>query len=47
LTQGNFPTATHHYAAWSYPDPYRVSFDRVGNDYSGYVAFDKRQVTIE
>jgi uncharacterized protein (DUF427 family) len=37
---------THHDAAWSYPDPYPTSFDRVGRDYSGYVAFDKKQVTI-
>jgi hypothetical protein len=22
------------------------AFDRVGKDYSGYVAFDKRQVTV-
>jgi uncharacterized protein (DUF427 family) len=38
--------STHHDAAWSYPDPYPASFDRVGRDYSGYVAFDKGQVTI-
>jgi uncharacterized protein (DUF427 family) len=38
--------STHHDAAWSYPHPYPTSFDRVGKDYSGYVAFDKRQVTI-
>ncbi|MET0783748.1 MAG: DUF427 domain-containing protein [Leifsonia flava] len=31
--------------AWSYPEPYAASFDRVGQDYSGYVAFD-RSVTI-
>src|SRR5215469_1657347 len=37
---------SHHDAAWSYPDPYPSSFDRVGKDYSGYVAFDKQQVTI-
>lgn len=36
----------HHDAAWSYPHPYPASFDRVGQDYSGYVAFDKTQVTI-
>jgi len=35
----------HHDAAWSYPDPYPASFDRVGQDYSG-VAFDKKQVTF-
>jgi len=27
--------------AWSYPDPIPSSFDRVGQDYSGYVAFGK------
>jgi uncharacterized protein (DUF427 family) len=36
----------HHDAAWSYPEPYPASFDRVGSDYSRYVAFDKKQVTI-
>ncbi|MCK6080775.1 DUF427 domain-containing protein [Microbacterium sp. EYE_5] len=25
--------------AWSYPDPYPTAFDRVGKDFSGYVAF--------
>jgi uncharacterized protein (DUF427 family) len=38
--------AVHRDAAWSYPDPYPSSFDRVGKDYSDYVAFDKRQVTV-
>lgn len=38
--------ATHHDAAWSYPQPYPASFDRVGQDYTGYVAFDKGQVTV-
>jgi uncharacterized protein (DUF427 family) len=38
---------TYHDAAWSYPNPYPASFDRVGSDYSGYVAFDKSQVTIQ
>ncbi len=38
--------ATHHDAAWSYPDPYATSFKRVGKDYSGYIAFDKKQATI-
>jgi uncharacterized protein (DUF427 family) len=38
---------SHHDAAWSYPEPYPSSFDRVGSDYSGYVAFDRQQVTIE
>jgi uncharacterized protein (DUF427 family) len=38
--------ATHHDAAWSYPDPYPASLDVVGQDYSRYVAFDKQQVQI-
>ncbi len=38
--------SAHHDAAWSYPHPYPASFDRVGKDYSGYVAFDKRQVNV-
>ncbi|MDO9395171.1 MAG: DUF427 domain-containing protein [Herbiconiux sp.] len=32
--------------AWSYPHPYPAAFDRVGKDFSGYVAFWKEvQVT--
>jgi len=31
--------------AWSYPKPIPASFERVGRDYSGYVAFDPR-VTV-
>ena len=27
--------------AWSYPTPYATAFDRVGQDFSGYVAFWK------
>lgn len=27
--------------AWSYPTPYPSAFDRVGKDFSGYVAFWK------
>jgi len=38
--------SAHHDAAWSYPDPYPESFERTGKDYSGYVAFDKQQITI-
>jgi uncharacterized protein (DUF427 family) len=38
--------AMHHDAAWSYPDPYATSFERVGKDYSGYIAFDKKQAKI-
>jgi uncharacterized protein (DUF427 family) len=36
----------HRDAAWSYPAPYADSFTRVGRDFSGYVAFDKSQVTV-
>ncbi|QGG42528.1 DUF427 domain-containing protein [Aeromicrobium yanjiei] len=32
---------------WSYPDPIPTAFDRVGSDFSGYVAFDRSQVSIE
>jgi uncharacterized protein (DUF427 family) len=39
--------SVHHDAAWSYPDPYPASFDRVGSDYTGYVAFDKKQVAVD
>ena len=30
----------HKDLAWSYPTPYPSAFDRVGTDFSGYVAFD-------
>ena len=34
--------------AWSYPTPYPTAFDRVGKDFSNYVAFWKEvQVTEE
>ncbi|HEV7957663.1 MAG: hypothetical protein JWL94_1768 [Microbacteriaceae bacterium] len=33
--------------AWSYPTPYPASFDRVGQDYSGYVAFWKEVKVTE
>ncbi len=38
--------ATAHDGAWSYPQPYPASFDRVGTDYSGYLAFDRKQVRV-
>jgi uncharacterized protein (DUF427 family) len=38
--------STHRDAAWSYPNPYPASFERVGRDYTGYVAFDSGQVKI-
>jgi len=33
--------------AWSYPEPIPSSFDRVGSDYSGYVAFWKDVQVVE
>lgn len=33
--------------AWSYPRPYPSSFDRVGKDYSGYVAFWKEVRVVD
>ncbi|WEK61619.1 MAG: DUF427 domain-containing protein [Candidatus Microbacterium colombiense] len=30
----------HKDLAWSYPTPYPTAFDRVGRDFSGFVAFD-------
>jgi uncharacterized protein (DUF427 family) len=38
--------SAHHDAAWSYPEHYPSSFDRVGKDYTSYVAFDKQQVRV-
>jgi uncharacterized protein (DUF427 family) len=34
-------------AAWSYPRATEYAVDRVGSDFSGYVAFDARQVQLE
>jgi uncharacterized protein (DUF427 family) len=33
--------------AWSYPTPYPTAFDRVGKDFSGYVAFWKEVSVVE
>lgn len=35
-----------HDAAWCYPTPIRSAIDRVGKDFSGYLAFDPRQAKI-
>ncbi|MCW2829756.1 MAG: hypothetical protein JWP31_448 [Aeromicrobium sp.] len=32
---------------WSYPEPIPASFERVGRDYSGYMAFDPRVTLTE
>lgn len=34
-------------AAWSYPHVTEFAVSRVGRDFSGYVAFDARQVRLE
>ena len=34
-------------AAWSYPLLSQFAIERVGRDFSGYVAFDTRQVRLE
>ena len=33
--------------AWSYPTPYPTAFDRVGKDFSNYVAFWKEVKVVE
>ncbi len=33
--------------AWAYPHPYPTAFDRVGKDFSGYVAFWKEVSVVE
>lgn len=33
--------------AWSYPTPYPASFERVGKDYSDYVAFWKEVRVVD
>ena len=33
--------------AWRYPEPYPTAFDRVGKDFSGYVAFWKEVTVVE
>ncbi|WP_106814414.1 DUF427 domain-containing protein [Microbacterium timonense] len=36
----------HHDHAWSYPTPHATAIERVGRDFSGYIAFDRRvQIT--
>jgi uncharacterized protein (DUF427 family) len=34
------PTGTHRDAAWSYPDLMESAKQRVGRDFTGYVAFE-------
>ena len=35
----NIDGETYADKAWSYPNPYPSAFERVGKDFSGYVAF--------
>ncbi len=44
---GSEPSALLQDRAWSYPRPYPTSFDRVGKDFSGYVAFWKEVKVID
>lgn len=41
-----FDVAGESDLAWSYPMPYATAIERVGTDFSGYVAFD-RSISIE
>ena len=41
------PHHEHIDAAWSYPHAKRSAIQTVGCDFTGYVAFDTRRVTIE
>ena len=41
------PAALLQDRAWSYPTPYPASFDRVGSDYSNYVAFWKEVKVVD
>lgn len=36
----------HRDVAWSYPHPLWSAIQRVGADFSGYVAFDESQVAV-
>lgn len=40
-------TSTLQDRAWSYPTPYPSAFDRVGQDFSNYVAFWKEVRVVE
>ncbi|MEV6900041.1 DUF427 domain-containing protein [Amycolatopsis sp. NPDC051372] len=35
-----------HDAAWCYPHPHPSAIERVGTDFSGYLAFDPREADI-
>jgi uncharacterized protein (DUF427 family) len=40
------PQGTVSDGAWSYPEPNTSAIERVGRDFSGYVAFDPQSVTV-
>lgn len=42
----NTVAGRHRDAAWCYPTPRSSAIDLVGQDFSGYVAFDPKQVAI-
>jgi len=39
-------SGTVHDGAWSYPEPKPTAIEKVGRDFSGYIAFDKSLATI-
>jgi uncharacterized protein (DUF427 family) len=41
------PTGDLQDRAWSYPEPYPTAFDRVGKDFSNYVAFWKEVQVVD
>jgi uncharacterized protein (DUF427 family) len=40
------PQGTISDGAWSYPDLKPSAVERVGRDFAGYIAFDRRSVTV-
>lgn len=40
------PTRILSDAAWTYPSPKHSAIDQVGHDFTGYIAFDTRQVDV-
>lgn len=40
------PAGTAADGAWSYPEPYESATERVGRDFSGFLAFDPAQVKV-
>jgi uncharacterized protein (DUF427 family) len=41
------PRHTLRDAAWTYPAPKHSAIEQVGHDFTGYVAFDTRQVQVD